>query len=319
MTIYKKICWIIAALILVMAFTGCGKTTTEQMSEEETSSADTQIDQKQAECLAAIKEGLEARYNISDENNKSLEGFRTYLEEALNTETAAVIKYEKEEFQDKNFENTVRKYIEALDSQYRAIEYFYTDNEKYNQLFNELGVIPRAECLRTLKEDYGLALEKKYRSTFNTAMDMEKNLYYRASLGQMIEVDTELGKLEITIEGIKKNDTWTGYEREDGQMTEDHYVATLTYSVKNISYYDEYNPGFVAFDRAITVMDQDGYSIDPEGTGYDYAGYSTAAAAFDELGQGEQKRLVTGYVLKSTDTYVEIAVGNKHSIVVPLQ
>ncbi len=67
--------------------------------------------------------------------------------------------------------------------------------------------------------------------------------------------------------------------------------------VKNDSYNDGWNAGFVCLDDFLWVQDLAGITIPPMNVTWDYPGYEGAVGGYAEIRQNETKKVVILYVV----------------------
>lgn len=115
----------------------------------------------------------------------------------------------------------------------------------------------------------------------------------KLTLGDSSLGTCDYGDVVITLEGIEESSTWTEYMQRD--LSDDQSVIILKFMIENISYSDELNPNYVAFDNLMVLTDEEGITITPLSSSYEYPGYDSAAGAFANIKIGEKKRIAIPY------------------------
>lgn len=253
------------ALMLMLTIVGCS------------------VDEQSEQCLESLKKGLYERWSFTDKDFNGYNEFKENTEKGIEAELNMLKEYKNTDFKDANFEENIKKYIQALENQKEGITYIFDDAKKYNELYIEKGAKIRSKCLKKLTDEYGLKVDSKYNDTFEEVL--KSNIPNLISSNELVEVNTEYGKVKVQIMGF---DVLTN--------PADEKELVLYCGVENISYYDEYNEGFVSLDNFIGVYDSNGYLIQPKGEAYGYIeGYKELAGAFAELKKGNKSKFAVIY------------------------
>lgn len=243
-------------------------------------------------CLKDLKSGLQTRWDLE---RTSLSDY--YLK-CAQTELNVIKKYEDYNFSDKKFKEIINEYINSLNSQIEGVKYLYTNGAKFEKIYLENGYDVRKECLTNLCEKYSFKVDKKYKDKLD---DVLKNKRYKAiNVGETVEIETEYGKLRVSVDGAKKSN-WN--ERED--MEEGCDAVLLNCTVENISYESPYNGDYVDAEDFNSLEDKNGNTISTYGTAYgDGNLYSPKADGFWSLPQGKKSKVGIPYIISEDNEYV---------------
>ena len=171
------------------------------------------------ECLDDIQAGLQARFEMMDNDANSVAESQKQLKDAINEELSYVEKYTRdsfdsdESFDDEQFENTVLAYVEALENQKRGVKYWRSNAAKYERLYNQKGYDAWSKALNSLVDQYGLTVENQYQDDLDNALS--DNRYQNIRIGDTVDVSTENGNISVSIEGMEWTD-WKELAQEDG-------------------------------------------------------------------------------------------------------
>lgn len=137
-------------------------------------------------------------------------------------------------------------------------------------------------------------------------------------VGGVIDVETEYGSLEITVDKFVVRDGLTESRIESGHTASDEAVGHLDLTVSNISYQKE--NGKVDLSKCMKVKDDEGFTLKPMNLGWDAGVYSSAAGGHFECPIGEKMKIAVFYTIPSNcsslrievgDYYVEVPVGHE--------
>lgn len=128
------------------------------------------------------------------------------------------------------------------------------------------------------------------------------------AVGEPMTVQTGKGDLEITVDGFETSadmrERFSSFETIKKGKT----IGMLLLKVKNVSYEDEINEGYVMLGSDVYPIDAEGVSLDSLSMVYDYGEYSGAAGADFECGVGQAKREALFYVVDDDITEITISV-----------
>ena len=147
----------------------------------------------------------------------------------------------------------------------------------------------------------------------------EKSNRKAIDFNETVKAESNYGDVEIALNSVELEDEEIlDVSREFGDISEDETILILKFTAKNISYYDEYNKGYVAFDEFIKLISSDGITVEPSSSAGEHGSYSAAAGAFAELDKGEKKSFATEYIIRKDNTEFVFYVGDKYEISVNL-
>jgi len=182
----KKIITLILCLACILSITACvdesetetkSETETVQESvedneEEETTEPIAEVEEVEEEepeapeyydeiFLENISKALEARWKLVDENAENhVLSSRVEFEKYVNAEKEYLVDCRNELFEDKKLQQYAITYLNAIDSQAEALQYYDDTSEesmqKWVQLWSEEGSDVRGEVIVALYDDYGM-------------------------------------------------------------------------------------------------------------------------------------------------------------------
>lgn len=308
---FKSIVAIIAVLTMLICI-GCGKSddSSKDKSSEEEDLAE--VPAEITECLKTIKEGLQERWDITDQNSSTVESQIQATMEAIDKELSGLSEYKDKEFEDKVFGGIVNKYIAALESQKAGCAFWTTDAKQYETLFYVAGYDVRSECLNQLVNEYGFAVDQGYSDTLTDLLSGER--LTRISPGDTVNVNTEFGEVEIAVNAMKRSN-WKDRIGDEG----DFFVGLLECVVYNKSYSDPYNQSGVSMNYILAVSDLDYMVKDTFSSGYDYQDFIVGAGGFFELPEGSKAKIACPYCLAEGTEKVYLNIGNEYEMFVDVE
>lgn len=259
-------------------------------------------DEKAIACLDDLSRGLEGRWTLQEPD--ILDQRPDYYAEGAKVELNAVEKYANAEFKDEAFGQIIDDYIGALRSQQEGSQYYFSNAKKFNDLYYRKGYDVRSDCLKQLHDNYSFDVGSDYQDELSGILS--KPYFSRINPGKTVDVKTEVGDLKVDIEGISKS----GWNSFDTSIDKGDDVFLLKCLVENVSYNDEYNPGFISLNICVSVQDESGILIQPYGTAYDTGSYIAGAGAFFQLPQGAKSKVAIPYVISKNTSRVLVTIAS---------
>lgn len=258
-------------------------------------------------CVDGIKASLQAGFDNSDKEYSNYEEYKDNLTAAADAELEAVSQFRDVTIEDEELAPIVADYFKALDSKREAVDIIFDDSKSFNEKYYDQGQAVQIECINKLKENYKFAVDEDYTETLDKFLASEPVKVL--GVGEKVNVDTKCGEVAVSIDGYK-------FRINEGDEKE----GDLLCQVENIDYDDEYNPGYLGVDRFLTVIGEDGYTIDESNTAYGYTtdGYENSTG-FEEMSKGEKKRLAVAYRQTQEMDMIKVLVGDKYECYVPVK
>lgn len=265
------------------------------------------------QCLNDIKVGLQNRLDIPVSND-SFEGMKQSYSMAIDEELKSIGQYKSIEFEDKEFQTLILKYISALECEKEAVNKYFFDNAEFKSRYYDDGRDICVGILQNFIENYKFSVDKQYSDKMNKYMN---NNNKRIDLGETVTVAAENGEISIAIEGFSITD-WKKYA-DFSDLDERENVGLLKCAVKNNNYYDKYNAGFVNLGDFISICDSNCISVIASGTSYETGKYEPFGAEFGELQQGEKKQIAIPYIYNVSEKMVYIHIGQEYSLFLKIE
>lgn len=173
---------VVAALMTVVmgafALTACGSGGSSSPVE----STETEIAYQDEAFMQSLKQGLQAHWDITDDENNQLEDSDYYTEKQkelygsfVDAELNEVQPYANSLFKDTKLQEKAIAYINALNDQKDALEYVTVDTEKFDKLWGE-AYDNRSKLLVDFVNDYGLTVDEKYQNDLDELMTNAKEV-----------------------------------------------------------------------------------------------------------------------------------------------
>lgn len=138
-------------------------------------------------------------------------------------------------------------------------------------------------------------------------------------LNETVTAKSKYGDVEISLDAVQyENEDMINGDRENGEISDEETILVVKYTAKNLSYYDEYNDGYVDFDNFIKLLYTDGTTVDASSSAREHGSYSSAAGAFAKLDRGEKKSIATEYIIKEGMKELVFYIGEDYEILVNL-
>lgn len=119
----------------------------------------------------------------------------------------------------------------------------------------------------------------------------------------------DLGSVVLTVEGIERDHDEEEVYKEFGNIAGDSALLILTGLCENVSYAD-FTDDTVCLNDFIHVEDEDGVTIKPEDSMFDYDPYTVAAGSYFQCPIGEKVRFAMAYEVPSDIENVTVIVGD---------
>lgn len=298
--------------VFVMAFVlliGCESNKVAQSIDSSQSvEVDSEEDlSKETECLNVLKEGLQARWDIVNQDSATVDEVFKNKKDGIDKELSFISQYADKEFGNKEFGTLISKYITALEKQKAGVEFWMSDAKQYETLFNVEGYDVRSECLNRLVDEYEFTVDEDYNDNLQDVLSGIRSIMISA--GETVTANTELGEVTITINALKKSD-WKERADEEG----DFFIGIMECIVENKSYSDPYNEGYVLLDNFVGVFDMDDIQKDTYSSSYDYKDFVSAAGGFFELAKGNKAKVAIPYSLSGNTEKVYININNEYDM-----
>lgn len=276
----KKYIIFVLSLILMTTIIGCG------------------LDEQSQKCIDKIKNGLQDRWSFTEQSYNSYDEFKKNIEQGIDAELSSVEEFKNIKFNDEKFDDCIKDYIKALESQKEGIGYIFKDAEKYNDLYLVNGSEVRSKCLKQLVGSYDLDVDAEYKDTFEEVL--KGNEISFVTPGKQVKVETKYGKIGVSFIGF---DILTN--------PADKNELVLYCEIENFSYYDEYNGESLLVDYFLGVYDGAGYNIECKSESYDYIDGYEEVAGVVELRRGEKGKFAISFDYSEDIDIVYAVVGGK--------
>lgn len=239
----KKLISVLMTAVLVfamgLAVTGCG-------GNEETKYCDEDF-------LKDMAKGLEARWDLSENENSGM-AEEEKNEKCVQLELDEIGVYKDEKFKDTKLQEHAISYINALNKQKEALEYYDADYVKYDEMWEE-AYLDRCGLIVDINKEYGIPVGSKYEDTMKDMAKTGKKANERSAIEESIEKQLESN--EATREGddiviVLENTSETTIR--DAEFKIKYYDADGVNTESDVSYIEDWEPGdktkltFWAFD-----------------------------------------------------------------------
>jgi len=128
--------------------------------------------------LNNMKKGLEARWKISNsgETFDTTSAFKDNLRDCVNSELNAIGDLSSYTFEDPELAQIAEDYNAALQSQLDGIQYYGSNDAKYDEMFNKNGYNARAIIISVLVEKYEFSVDPSYANTMDDFVNLGRML-----------------------------------------------------------------------------------------------------------------------------------------------
>lgn len=278
----RRLLILFALLICAMTITACGN---GGLSEEA------------GQCYVDLQYGIQMEADASSENFSDWEEYKAIRENALKEELEYLSKYQNIDFGDEELNYIISTYVGAVESQCEGIKYMFSDASKYNNLYNDSGVVVRMECINKLIDNYNFTVNEEYYDSVSTYLAQKIIVLFNAD--ERIQFDTDYGQLALTVEG------WSDIQ-DKGTFGKFAFLLSV---VENVSY--EYSA--IDFTDYITVYGDDCIGIGNSHYGYSYNEYSSSTG-YEEMNQGEKMRVAISYQVSKQPDMICVNINDPYKI-----
>lgn len=236
----KKIMKLLLIVFILSLVSACSNEKANQ--EDAETNAEEEVEETiDAEFIEDMEKATKARWDLVnkyEEEEKEDESFDADKDfkkrnEFIEAESEILYKYEELKFKDPKLKKLAMDYIEGVRNQEKSLEYYYGDEMKYYDMWDE-GIGQRSIALTKLVDDYGLKTdEETMKGLRQTAQVMEEEK----------ELRNQIEELSKTVEFKLENDS-SSYKE---------YIAI----VENTT-----DMEFEYFYFDIKLIDEDGVTVD---------------------------------------------------------
>ncbi|WP_294379325.1 hypothetical protein [uncultured Senegalimassilia sp.] len=267
------------------------------------------------DCFNLIESSyLEAQKVEPDRSSASEMGIS--ISEGVSDELSKLASFDDSAIANKDFRELFGRYKQSLQSQIDGLSDFPNNPSAYNEAYLDQGKVVQNDCLATFESSYGLALSADYGSSKLNKMGV---------IGTPYSIDTEKGKVVMTVEGFSVTSKDTETVRQVGMANDSQECGFLLCVINNASHpvSDEYS-GRLRFDELGIVASLDGVQLATVDGSLRYPGYECGGAGVlgiyngSEVKVGETKRISIPYVVDSGAKEVLVSLKSGEFLIVPI-
>ena len=249
-------------------------------------------------------------------NRSSASEMGISISKGISDELSKLASFDDSVIANKDFRELFSRYKQSLQSQVDGLSDFPNDPSAYNEAYLDQGKVVQNDCLATFESSYGLALSADYRSSKLNKMGV---------IGTSYSIDTEKGKVEITVEGFSVTSKDTETVHQVGIANDSQECGFLLCVINNVSHpvSDEYS-GRLRFDELGHVAALDGVQLTTVDGSLRYPGYECGGAGVmgiysgSEVKVGETKRISIPYVVDSGAKEVLVSLKSGEFFIIPV-
>lgn len=180
--------------------------------------------------MKALASGLMGRWDYNeDESKMDASEFKNYRKKVVNCELEIISKFSEKEFKDKELKKASNEYIDALNKQLKAIDYYGVDDIRYSLEWEE-GYNSRSLLIKKFVEIYNLIVDDAYKTYINefisTAGIVAEQENVKEQVSRMIDVQFVV---------VKSSYGYDTYETTISNITN----VTFSYFSVMVNLYDE--------------------------------------------------------------------------------
>lgn len=267
------------------------------------------------DCFNLIESSyLEAQKVEPDRSSASEMGIS--ISKGVSDELSKLASFDDSAIANKDFRELFSRYKKSLQSQIDGLSDFPNNPSAYNEAYLDQGKVVQNDCLATFESSYGLALSADYGSSKLNKMGV---------IGTPYSIDTEKGKVVMTVEGFSVTSKDTETVRQVGMANDSQECGFLLCVINNASHpvSDEYS-GRLRFDELGIVASLDGVQLATVDGSLRYPGYESGGAGVlgiyngSEVKVGETKRISIPYVVDSGAKEVLVSLKSGEFFIVPI-
>lgn len=267
------------------------------------------------DCFALIESSYLETQKV-EPNRSSASEMGISISKGVSDELSKLASFDDSAIANKDFRELFSRYKKSLQSQIDGLSDFPNNPAAYNEAYLDQGKAVQNDCLEAFESNYGLALSADYRSSKLNKMGV---------IGTPYSIDTEKGKVVVTIEGFSVTSEDTETVHQVGIANDSQECGFLLCVVNNVSYpvSDEYS-GRLRFDELGIVTALDGVQLTTVDGSLRYPGYECGGAGVlgvysgSEVKAGETKRIGIPYVVDSDAKEVLVNLKSGEFFIVPI-
>ena len=267
------------------------------------------------DCFNLIESSYQEAQKVEPDRSSASE-MGISISKGVSDELSKLASFDDSAITNKDFRELFSRYKDSLQSQIDGLSDFPNNPSAYNEAYIDQGKVVQNDCLATFESNYGLALSADYRSSKLNKMGV---------IGTPYSIDTEKGKVVVTVEGFSVASKDTETVRQVGIANDSQECGFLLCVINNVSHpvSDEYS-GRLRFDELGIVAALDGIQLATVDGSLRYPGYECGGAGVlgiysgSEVKVGETKRISIPYVVDSGAKEVLVSLKSGEFFIVPV-
>lgn len=238
----KKFFAVILVLVLCIGVAGCGEGTKTPAEPTPVPTA-TPIPYADTDFIAAMKNSLQARWDVSNQKSNAdllamdSTEYTNFMKSCIGAELEIIDAYPDKNYADAKLQNLAKKYVNSLNDQLAALEYYAADlmqyNEKWTAAYDE-----RTKLILELVDEYGLTVDEQYQHILD-------------ELSTNAQVVTKKEEKENAIEALSDQVNFQLVENEEDYGWHEYETVIENTTDEIIAYYS----------LEISLLDADGVII----------------------------------------------------------
>lgn len=180
--------------------------------------------------MKALSKGLMDRWDYNeDESKMDVSEFKNYRKKLVNCELDYISKFGDETFKDEELKKAASEYINALNEQLKAVDYYGIDDNRYSEEWGK-GYNSRSLLIKKFVEKYNLLVDDAYQTNISEFVTQAGIVVEQENIKEQVS-----RMIDVKFDEVKNSYGYKTYEATISNITN----VTFSYFGVMVNLYDE--------------------------------------------------------------------------------
>lgn len=180
--------------------------------------------------MKALSKGLMDRWDYNeDESKMDVSEVKNYRKKLVNCELDYISKFGDETFKDEELKKAASEYINALNEQLKAVDYYGIDDNRYSEEWDK-GLNSRSLLIKKFVEKYNLLVDDAYQTNISEFVTQAGIIVEQENIKEQVS-----RMIDVKFDEVKNSYGYKTYEATISNITN----TTFSYFGVMVNLYDE--------------------------------------------------------------------------------
>lgn len=180
--------------------------------------------------MKALSKGLMDRWDYNeDESKMDVSEVKNYRKKLVNCELDYISKFGDETFKDEELKKAASEYINALNEQLKAVDYYGIDDNRYSEEWDK-GLNSRSLLIKKFVEKYNLLVDDAYQTNISEFVTQAGIIVEQENIKEQVS-----RMIDVKFDEVKNSYGYKTYEATISNITN----VTFSYFGVMVNLYDE--------------------------------------------------------------------------------